>query len=152
MISCLKTQLSFYLKRIELEYRDWSFVHLMGRKLIPSAVITPSIPQVGHIGLEGLHGAVDAKRERLIKGNQELKAFHGTKLDPPMRRCLKMHERGYGGWGHPADQQHCIKLFPFQTGNSILHNPFAGYPPAPPAVNSNNVGHGISWRKMFGFG
>jgi hypothetical protein len=54
----------------------------------------------------------------------KLKKIQQTTIPPPFGgsadisneyalRSLKpkKHDRGYGGWGHPADQNHCLRIF-----------------------------------------
>jgi hypothetical protein len=93
----------------------------MALKMLPFRVLNPGQLQVAHIGLEGgMHDHKkgmknDSKRrymEKHVKDGQ-LEPFHADitvphtqKLRPP-----DVKRKGFGGWGHPADQEHCVKLF-----------------------------------------
>lgn len=84
--------------------------------MLPYKTLVPNEPQVLHIGIEGglheHHENLQLEEAMLSL----LKPFH-TKLsgDPnEVGRFMdfaKAHNQGYGGWGHPADHEHCKKLF-----------------------------------------
>jgi hypothetical protein len=106
-------KLSSFCRRL---HRDWSIVHLMGKKMLPYLVIVPAIPQAAHIGKNGLHGAgagagAVRKIKMMEKGSHGMLPFQGTSFHSGKRKAFKPHDKGYGGWGHPADHEHCIKLF-----------------------------------------
>eukprot|EP00980_Cylindrotheca_fusiformis_P004845 scaffold1034_cov127-Cylindrotheca_fusiformis.AAC.26 len=97
---------------------DWSIVHMMGKELMPYKTLVPNELQVAHIGLKGgLHersiGNMEARR---IEDTNELQPFHG-KIENGFGNLgafmdtRKVHDAGYGGWGHPSDHDHCLKLF-----------------------------------------
>jgi len=110
---------------------DWSLVHLMAKKELPFKVLSPGVLQVAHIGLEdGMHTnqtdlneiqnfGLTKKQEMLqrmkIYLNKEgkLDPFHNDVNVPHVQRISppKQLQKGFGGWGHPADQEHCITLF-----------------------------------------
>jgi hypothetical protein len=83
----------------------------MGKRLLPHLVLVPSVQQAAHIGIEGgLHakGLREDIKRKIRSVN--LKPFH------PVKSVLKYpklipHQKGYGGWGHPADHNHCLELF-----------------------------------------
>ena len=91
---------------------------MMGRKLIPYKILVPREMQVAHIGVSGgLHEeSINEEAKQTILDTNELVPFHGKigdkiyKLGMHQDR-LQPHDTGYGGWGHPADQEHCIQLF-----------------------------------------
>lgn len=95
---------------------DWSVVHLMVKRALPYKVLVPSKLQAAHIGMEGgLHeNSVGLAKIRAMKFHvKNLGPFHG-KPDAPFTRYMSMrpaNKRGFGGWGHPADHEHCLKLF-----------------------------------------
>lgn len=98
----------------------------MGKKVIPHAVLVPHVLQVAHIGLEGgLHeNSITKQKAARMKQFRNLQAFH----DKPTRtsitlfqQVLKPHEHGFGGWGHPADQNHCMELFGHQKAQRWAH-------------------------------
>jgi hypothetical protein len=101
-------------KTIILFYeRDWSFVHLQGLGLLPAVVLVPSRPQVLHIGFEGGMHEKDIKpavRHAFERSHGIAPEFHGTTLGGGMNIKIKTHNKGFGGWGHPADHQHCLDL------------------------------------------
>lgn len=91
-------------------------MHLMGINLLPYLVLTPRRIQVAHIGLEGgLHeDSINRKKEERMKRLRDLKAFHAKPSEfdiLPFQHGKKPHNNGFGGWGHPADHIHCLKLF-----------------------------------------
>lgn len=107
---------------------------MMGKRLLPYKTLVPNELQVAHIGLKGgLHekdiGNMQAGR---IEHADQLMPFHGriegdsdslgTFMD-----SIKVHDKGYGGWGHPADHEHCMKLFLGKkrrnTWKQLLHIP-----------------------------
>lgn len=124
-------------------FRDWSIVHLMGKSIIPHLVIVPRILQVAHIGLEGgLHeDSINARKRKKMEHQKNLKPFHEK---PPtddettdkfqeggflnFQTELHKHDDGFGGWGHPADQQHCISLFDHAAAKSHKWSHFLGLP------------------------
>lgn len=84
---------------------------------------------MAHIGLEGgLHeGAIDQKKELRMKQMKDLKPFQvkpvAKEIYAFQNRKL-VHDKGFGGWGHPADHHHCISLFglkPRRTWAEALH-------------------------------
>ena len=79
--------------------------------MLPYLVIVPAKPQVAHIGKDGLHGVNVEKLRLMEQGMHGLLPFHGTSFQSGRKKMLKPHNKGYGGWGHPADHEHCIKLF-----------------------------------------
>jgi hypothetical protein len=96
--------------------RDWSLVHLMTLKVLPLRVVVPGMIQSAHIGLEGgIHkDSINIQKRRLLDQFGDLKEFH-VKINPDTRRETKVNnkitKKGYGGWGHPADHEHCLMLF-----------------------------------------
>jgi hypothetical protein len=38
-------------------------------------------------------------------------SFHSDSIFGNVKVQRKAHNKGYGGWGHPADHQHCLDLF-----------------------------------------
>jgi hypothetical protein len=93
---------------------DWSIVHLMKEGLLPSRVLYPSIPQVMHIGIDGgIHGGKLARWQLFATLNSNFPvSFHGTKLvgDTQEANNTSPPREPFGGWGHPADHNHCLKL------------------------------------------
>lgn len=91
--------------------RDWSLVHLQSHLKLPALVLIPTKIQVKHIGVtEGMHEMDDKKKKRM-KRLKFPEQFNPTRVyvDPdniPNRRSRK----GFGGWGHPADHQHCLQI------------------------------------------
>jgi hypothetical protein len=90
----------------------------MGKKLLPFKTLVPRKAQVAHIGLKGgLHEKSMVGVKAIDTGIiDELEAFHGRLSGPADKlgrfmENLKKHDEGYGGWGHPADHEHCINLF-----------------------------------------
>ena len=98
---------------------DWSLVHLMSEGYVPFKVLCPSSLQTAHIGLEGgMHGdaAMEKKRikrmHKLLNENGKLEAYHSDVGVPHAQRITPPEDKkGFGGWGHPSDQEHCMKVF-----------------------------------------
>jgi len=94
---------------------DWTIVHLMGINAVPYQILVPAKLQVAHIGLEGgLHEkAIDAKKKAMmLQYRNHLESFHQKIVNPYDRERNKLvKQKPFGGWGHPADQEHCMKLF-----------------------------------------
>lgn len=90
---------------------DWSIVHLQGLKELPNMCLVPTQPQVKHIGVDGGMHKMDDKKQMRMKSVQFGNDFHATMLLDRKGALPKYKDRkGYGGWGHPADQNHCKKL------------------------------------------
>jgi len=92
---------------------DWSFVHLQGLEIIPHTALIPSRPQVLHIGFEGGMHEKDirpAVRAAFERSGGIAPEFRGTEIRGSTDVRSKAHDKGFGGWGHPADQQHCMEL------------------------------------------
>jgi N-acetylglucosaminyltransferase II (MGAT2) len=90
---------------------DWTLVHMQSLGYIPHTVLLPGAkhPLVEHIGIQdGLH---THKAYNFSSVETLNVVFHGTRVyvedvNPPERK-----EQGFGGWGHPADKNHCMSLF-----------------------------------------
>lgn len=98
---------------------DWSIVNLMSKGYVPFKVLCPKAVQAAHIGLEGgMHeDAVTAKKRikrmrKILTKNGKLEPYHSDVGVPGTQRILPPDNKdGFGGWGHPADQEHCMKVF-----------------------------------------
>jgi len=95
---------------------DWTMVHLAGQRYIPHTLLMPSRTLAKHIGVtQGMHNNLNAvggegdfgpdfeKLETKFHGKNGLYQYQAN--IGPLR-----HDKGYGGWGHPVDQQHCLEL------------------------------------------
>ena len=94
--------------------RDWTLVHLMGEEMLPFRVLTPATLQVSHIGFEGGLHEKDQEMRKIIanKMRSTFGPFHDKVVQPKQKLdSPKSHPKGFGGWGHPADHEHCMKLF-----------------------------------------
>lgn len=95
---------------------DWSIVRMMQVHELPFQILVPKVLQVAHIGLEGgLHtDAMSVQKQEMMKiYSDHLPEFH-NKVGRPYSgtQNMLMHEQqAFGGWGHPADHKHCMKLF-----------------------------------------
>lgn len=93
---------------------DWSIVHMMNEGLLPSHVLYPTTPQVMHIGIDGgLHGGKFARWQLFSTLNSKFPAeFHGTKFvgDVDTKQEESVKREPFGGWGHRADHDHCLRL------------------------------------------
>lgn len=98
---------------------DWSFVHLMSLNMIPFKVLSPGTLQAAHIGLEGgMHDSLTVDKKRLRFMNElvkdgKLERFFAEVKTPKNQRMHtpEVKDVGFGGWGHPADQRHCMDVF-----------------------------------------
>ena len=98
---------------------DWSLEHLMAKQYVPFKVLAPSSLQTAHIGLEGgMHKGAVTEQRRINRMNEilnkdgKLEPFHLDIGVPHTQRITPpKNEKGFGGWGHPADQDHCMKVF-----------------------------------------
>jgi N-acetylglucosaminyltransferase II (MGAT2) len=109
---------------------DWSLVHLGGMGYMPHTVLVPARVLAKHIGTsEGMHtekrNVLEDIQERYPEQHQDdqgilhhslrqRKAFDtswaGKRVNGNLTVLPRKHA-GYGGWGHPADQEHCLTLF-----------------------------------------
>jgi len=103
---------------------DWTIVHLMAMGYLPYKILEPGTLEVAHIGLSGgMHhdgNNVDGSKRAMMNQyvtNARLKPYnaqvgvpHVMKLQSP-----SVQQKGYGGWGHPADHEHCQKIFADQA-------------------------------------
>jgi hypothetical protein len=89
---------------------DWSIVHLMSKfSDFPHVCLVPTQPQVKHIGVDGgMHSINPLKREKIIVETLPT-VFHPKEfLSIPLK--YRADRKGFGGWGHPADHEHCLKI------------------------------------------
>lgn len=90
---------------------DWSFVHMQTKWLIPHTVLSPGIPLVRHIGIEGgMHGHKKRVPMPRVEFERLEVPFLGEKIAGSPGLNPKPMKKGNGGWGHPADQAHCLEL------------------------------------------
>jgi hypothetical protein len=86
---------------------DWSFVHMQDKALIPRIVLQPSRSLAKHIGLEGgMHAHKKTGGNRITLDDSH---FLGTKVKFNPYKKPRV-AKPFGGWGHPADQNHCLKI------------------------------------------
>lgn len=88
-------------------------MHLQGIRAIPGIVLVPSRPQVLHIGFEGGMHEKDIRpsvRLAFERSHGVAPEFHGTEVSGGFNLRIKAHNKGFGGWGHPKDHQHCLDL------------------------------------------
>ena len=89
-------------------------VKLANEEKLPHVILGPARMLVKHIGAEGMH-TEQLKKIKKKQGNVELIPWVGRNF--VNKRVPKKKAPGYGGWGHPADQEHCRNLF---LGNGNL--------------------------------
>ena len=95
---------------------DWSMVHLQGEKLLPHALLFPREKIAKHIGIsDGMHNkdSVQLGPSFYVLNTQ----FDGTGgiYSTNVKTDRLLHKKGWGGWSHPADQEHCMKLLAPKT-------------------------------------
>jgi hypothetical protein len=90
---------------------DWSIVHLQAKSLLPRIVLAPTHPQAKHIGVEGGMHKMKEKQVKRMEMTQFQPDFHPTKLHPVVWSFPRRKQRkGFGGWSHPADINHCKQV------------------------------------------
>jgi hypothetical protein len=91
---------------------DWSLVHLQTTiRGFPRICLVPSRPLVKHIGISGGMHEVDSKKLSQMMTTSLEPGIHLNKLlSSTLPLPGKLPRKGYGGWGHPADQEHCKKV------------------------------------------
>jgi alpha-1,6-mannosyl-glycoprotein beta-1,2-N-acetylglucosaminyltransferase len=118
IFSTLKDHATEYCKFDDYNW-DWSFVYLQGKRMLPHSVLVPSRSQVRHIGIDqGMHAKQQKQRKSFDHFNEAQKSkfrelstrFGGTKLFGDIEVDPELHDKGFGGWGHPADHEHCITV------------------------------------------
>jgi hypothetical protein len=95
---------------------DWSIVRLMQLHYLPHHILVPGKIQAAHIGLEGgLHSDAisQQKHDMMMRYRNNLPEFHEEVGKPfeSILNSLQRDQKPFGGWGHPADHEHCLKLF-----------------------------------------
>ena len=87
---------------------NWSMVKLANEEILPHMILGPAHMLVKHIGVEGMH-TEQLKKIKKKQGDVQLQHWVGyTYVE---KRVPKKRAPGYGGWGHPADHEHCRNLF-----------------------------------------
>jgi hypothetical protein len=90
---------------------DWTLVNLQARGKLPRLCLTTSNQMVKHVGTDGGMHKIDAKKLKRLNRVQLIKDFHPKVLHAQSGSLPKRSPRkGFGGWGHPADHEHCKKL------------------------------------------
>ena len=101
---------------------DWTLHHLMTDGLLPQVVLLPKHYQlVKHIGVEGMHASehVDPTQKQ-VHDESGLDLFLSTRRTPgpPKMNLLRTSfprqpelDKGFGGWFHPRDMEHCLLVF-----------------------------------------
>lgn len=89
---------------------DWSVVHMQSQGLLPHTILMPSRQLSKHIGLTG--GMHNKRGNESKVGSERLETrFVGTRLHNEQLGVGRlMHNDGFGGWGHPRDQEHCLEV------------------------------------------
>ena len=95
-----------------------SFCYSAGMGHVPHTILFPTRAQAKHIGIkDGMHAdqmGVMALQEIFPDYGEHFeildKEFVGRRFYGTANVTREEHPRGYGGWGHPADQEHCMKL------------------------------------------
>ena len=86
---------------------------------LPHVLLVPHYTLANHIGIDGgMH--VHAKSRAAIANLNDIDTeFYGTEIAmaagfvPAAKKA-----KGFGGWGHPADQQHCMDLLALPNANT----------------------------------
>lgn len=88
---------------------------MQGDGLLPHTMLFPSRSQVKHIGIaEGMHadnnkdGESEHHNDRIAEQFLDTH-FSGTRFYGSVK-VDRETRKGYGGWGHPADQTHCMQV------------------------------------------
>jgi hypothetical protein len=92
---------------------DWSLVHMQGAGHLPHTILNPSRMLVKHIGVIGGMHSKDIKPGALVGSSLDKldTNFSGTLLYGDSANVKPfLHNAGFGGWAHLADQEHCMQL------------------------------------------
>lgn len=100
---------------------DWSLVWLQSKQALPYKVLAPSKAQVRHIGVDGMHINEDKPKDASQRRMQARmkNAAANWQIPQPWHGTGKVHEGGAklpkagkpnGGFGHPKDHEHCLKI------------------------------------------
>eukprot|EP00550_Attheya_septentrionalis_P003131 CAMPEP_0198284618 /NCGR_PEP_ID=MMETSP1449-20131203/4074_1 /TAXON_ID=420275 /ORGANISM="Attheya septentrionalis, Strain CCMP2084" /LENGTH=529 /DNA_ID=CAMNT_0043981779 /DNA_START=184 /DNA_END=1773 /DNA_ORIENTATION=- len=93
---------------------DWTILQMQTLNKVPKLVASPSRPQVFHFGASGMHGGEDMNHVAGQMWNRTPKVFSGGMNVLPWEGSLQYSSDFIpnlnGGWGHPADHRHCLKL------------------------------------------
>lgn len=89
---------------------DWSLVHLQGNRFLPNLLLMPTRAQTKHIGVEGGMHEMSAAKQKRMNGMEFEREFHARELYPARHVPQRKVPKGFGGWGHPADHEHCRKV------------------------------------------
>jgi hypothetical protein len=85
---------------------DWSLVHAQRQFLIPHTVLVPSKVLAEHIGIEGgMHNHIHRDNSA-----PAATSFLGLTVRGSVWQDPRVFSSGFGGWGHPADQEQCMRL------------------------------------------
>ena len=97
---------------------------------IPNTILLPSRSQAKHIGLkDGMHAdrlrhvALRALLPQFKNHSETIETrFEGKRLFESAKVGNGERRKGFGGWGHPADREHCLKVFRQSTHSSTEHH------------------------------
>ena len=78
--------------------------------LLPHTVLIPCQNLAKHIGIEGGMHAHKVPKSAVANLGQFDTKFYGTSLLGSVNVPAQKKVKPYGGWGHPADQQHCMEI------------------------------------------
>lgn len=92
---------------------DWSMVQAASMGRIPHTLLVPGRPQVRHIGaIGGMHSAhfTNKQRREALRTDPFTTRFAGKKVYYCGHSEALKHEKLFGGWAHPRDQEHCLEV------------------------------------------
>ena len=82
---------------------------MQAQGFLPHVLLVPSHNLANHIGIEGGMHSHAKSHVAISKLNDITTTFFGTKFASSAVPAAKKVKPN-GGWGHPADQQHCMDL------------------------------------------
>jgi N-acetylglucosaminyltransferase II (MGAT2) len=90
---------------------DFTILHMQSIGQLPHTMLCPSRQISKHIGVSGgLHTQQEWGDVEVVQDTLNVQ-FSGNKVQGELSfNAPWKRQQGYGGWGHPADQQHCMKI------------------------------------------
>lgn len=85
---------------------------MQAQGFLPHTLLMPNQNLANHIGIEGGMHAHKVSKAALARLMQIDTKFYGTQVMGKLAPGRNIRQP-FGGWGHPADQKHCMDLLAF---------------------------------------
>ena len=82
---------------------------MQAQGFLPHTLLMPNQNLANHIGIKGGMHAHKISKVALARLMEIDTKFYGTEVMGKVAPA-RINRQPYGGWGHPADQQHCMDL------------------------------------------